>query len=65
MKRNLFPSPDPEEPVTLAKDVDADDPEASDLLDAISRDSSEEDQPDEPTKRVSRTAASGDGALRP
>jgi RNA polymerase primary sigma factor len=59
MKRNLFPSPDPEEPVTLAKDVDADDPEASDLLDAISRDSSEEDQPEEPTKTVPRTAASG------
>src|SRR6185436_7397380 len=59
MKRNLFPSPDQEEPVTLAKDVDADDPEASDLLDAISRDSSEEDQPEEPTKRVTRTAASG------
>jgi RNA polymerase primary sigma factor len=59
MKRNLFPSPDPEEPVTLAKDVDADDPEASDLLEAISRDSSEEDQPEEPTKTVARTAASG------
>jgi RNA polymerase primary sigma factor len=59
MKRNLFPSPDPEEPVTLAKDVDADDPEASDLLDAISRDSSEEDQPEEPTKTVTRTPASG------
>jgi RNA polymerase primary sigma factor len=59
MKRNLFPSPDPEEAVTLTKDVDADDPEASDLLDAISRDSSEEDQPEEPIKRVTRTVASG------
>jgi RNA polymerase primary sigma factor len=59
MKNNLFPSADPEEPVALAKDVDADNPEASDLLDAISRASSEEDQPEEPTKTVARNAASG------
>ena len=59
MKKSLFPTAEPEEPVTLAKDVDADDPEASDLLDAISQDTSEEEQPEEPTKAVTRTAASG------
>jgi RNA polymerase primary sigma factor len=59
MKKSLFPTTEPEEPVTLAKDVDADDPEASDLLDAISQDTSEEEQPEEPTKAVTRTAASG------
>jgi len=42
MKENLFPTPEPEELVTMAKDVDADDPEASDLLDVIGRDTSEE-----------------------
>ena len=35
MKENLFPTPEPEELVTATKDVDADDPEASDLLDVI------------------------------
>jgi len=59
MKKSLFPTTEPEEPVTLARDVDADDPEASDLLDAISRDTSEEEQPEEPTKAVTRPAASG------
>ncbi len=43
MKENIFPTPEPEELVTIAKDVDADDPEASDLLDVIGRDTSEEE----------------------
>jgi RNA polymerase primary sigma factor len=59
MKENLFPTPEPEELVTIAKDVDADDPEASDLLDVIGRDTSVDEQPEEPTKAVTRTAASG------
>ena len=59
MKNNLFPTPEPEELVTIAKDVDADDPEASDLLDVIGRDTSEAEQPEEPTKAVTRTAVSG------
>jgi RNA polymerase primary sigma factor len=59
MKKNLFSSTDPEESLTLAKDVDADDPEASDLLEAISRGSSEEDQPEETSKTETRTVASG------
>src|SRR3989442_14357666 len=59
MKENLFPTPEAEEFVTIAKDVDADDPEASDLLDVIGRDTSEEEQPEEPTKAVTRTAVSG------
>ena len=59
MKENLFPTPEPEELVTIAKDVDADDPEASDLLDVIGRDTSADEQPEEPTKAVTRTAASG------
>ena len=56
MKENLFSTPEPEELVTIAKDVDADDPEASDLLDVIGRETSEEEQPEEPTKAVTRTA---------
>ena len=59
MKNNRFPTPEPEELVTIAKDVDADDPEASDLLDVIGRDTSEEEQAKEPTKAVTRTAVSG------
>ncbi len=59
MKENVFPSPEPEEPVTIVKDVDADDPEASDLLDVIGRDTSEEGQPEEPTKALIRTAVNG------
>jgi len=58
MKKSLFPTTEAEEPVTLAGDVDADDPEASDLLDAISRGTSEEEQPEETTKAVTRTAVS-------
>lgn len=58
MKENLFPTPEAEELVAIAKDVDADDPEASDLLDVIGRDTSEEEQPDEPTKGGTRTAVS-------
>jgi len=58
MKEDLFPTPESEELVTIAKDVDADDPEASDLLDVIGRDSSEEEQPEEATKPVTRTAVS-------
>ncbi len=59
MKKNLFPTPDPEELVTTVKDVDADDPEASDLLDVIGRDTSEEEQVEESTKAVTRTGLSG------
>ncbi|MDE3051407.1 MAG: hypothetical protein KGJ48_16095, partial [Nitrospirota bacterium] len=59
MKENLFPTPEPEELATITKDVDADDPEASDLLDVIGRDTSEEEQPEEPTKTVSRAAVTG------
>ena len=59
MKENLFPTPAEGELVTIAKDVDADDPEASDLLDVIGRDTSEEEQPEEPTKAVTRTAVNG------
>ena len=59
MKRNLFTTPEPEELVTNTKDVDADDPEASDLLDVIGRETSEEEPPEELTKKVSPTAVSG------
>jgi RNA polymerase primary sigma factor len=59
MKENLFPTPESEELVELAKDVDADDPEASDLLDVIGRGSSDEEHPEEPTKTVTRTSVSG------
>jgi len=56
MKENLFPTPEPDELVAIAKDVDADDPDASELLDVIGRATSEEEQPEEPTKAVARTA---------
>jgi hypothetical protein len=46
MKENRFSTPEAEELVTIAKDVDADDPEASDLLDVIGRETSEEEQPE-------------------
>jgi RNA polymerase primary sigma factor len=59
MKENPFPTPESEECVETAKDVDADDPEASDLLDVIGRETSEEEQPEDPTKTVTRTAAIG------
>ena len=59
MKRNLFTTPEPEELVMNTKDVDADDPEASDLLDVIGRETSEEEPPEELTKKVSPTAVSG------
>ena len=59
MKENLFLTPEPEELVTIAKDVDADDPEASDLLDVIGRDTPEEEQPEEPATAVTRTAVNG------
>ncbi|MEP6932929.1 MAG: sigma-70 family RNA polymerase sigma factor [Nitrospirota bacterium] len=59
MKENLFLTPEPDEHVTIAKDVDADDPEASDLLDMIGRDRSEAEQPEEATKTVPRTAVGG------
>jgi RNA polymerase primary sigma factor len=59
MKENIFPTPEPEELVTIAKDVDADDPEASDLLDVIGRDTSEEEQHGEPTKAATPAAVGG------
>jgi RNA polymerase primary sigma factor len=59
MKENLFLAPESEEHVTIAKDVDADDPDASDLLDVIGRNSSEEEQSEEPIKVVAPTAMSG------
>ena len=58
MKESLFPTPEPEELVPMAKDVDADDPEASDLLDVIGKDTSEEEQPEEPVKAATRAAVS-------
>jgi RNA polymerase primary sigma factor len=58
MKKNLFPTPEPEELVTMTKDVDADDPEASDLLDVIGKDSSEEEPSEEPVKPTTRAAVS-------
>ncbi len=60
MREHLFPTPEPEELVAIAKDVDADDPEASGLLDVIGRDASEEEESDvPPVKAVTRTAVSG------
>jgi len=59
MKENRFLTPEPDALVTIVKDVDADDPEASDLLDVIGRDASDEEQSEEPTKAVVRTAVSG------
>ena len=59
MKEDLFTVPEPDELVTIAKDVDADDPEASDLLDVIGRDTAEEEQAEEPTKTALRTAVAG------
>jgi RNA polymerase primary sigma factor len=59
MKKNLFPTPEPEELVTMTKDVDADDPEASDLLDVIGKDTSEEEPSEEPVKPATRAAVSG------
>lgn len=59
MKKNLFTTPEPEELVTITKDVDADDPEASDLLDVIGRETVVEEPSEELTKKVSRTAVSG------
>ena len=58
MKKNLFPTPEPEELVTMTKDVDADDPEASDLLDVIGKDTSEEEPSEEPVKPTTRAAVS-------
>ena len=58
MKKNLFPTPEPEELVTMTKDVDADDPEASDLLDVIGKDTSEEKPSEEPVKPTTRAAVS-------
>lgn len=59
MREHLFPTPEPEELVAIAKDVDADDPEASGLLDVIGRDTSEEEESVVPAKAVTRTAVSG------
>jgi RNA polymerase primary sigma factor len=58
MKENLFPPPETEELITIAKDVDADDPAASDLLDVIGRDTSGEEEPEVPTKTATRAAVS-------
>ena len=59
MKKDLYTTPETEELVTTAKDVDADDPEASDLLDVIGRDTAEEEQPEELIKKVTRPTVSG------
>ena len=59
MREHLFPTPEPEELVAIAKDIDADDPEASGLLDMIGLDTSEEDGPVVPAKAVARTAVNG------
>ena len=59
MKENIFPTPEPEELATIAKDVDADDPDASDLLDVIGRDTSEEEQHEESPKAATPAAVGG------
>lgn len=59
MKDSHSPTPVQREPVAIVKDVDADDPDASDLLDVIGRDTSEEEQLEEPVKATTRTAVSG------
>lgn len=59
MKENIFPTPEPEELATIAKDVDADDPEASDLLDVIGRDTSEEEQHEESPKAATPAVGGG------
>jgi RNA polymerase primary sigma factor len=59
MNENLFLTNESEELRSIAKDVDADVPEASDLLDVIGRDTSEEQPPEEPTKTVTRHAVGG------
>ncbi len=59
MREPLFPTPEADELIAVAKDVDADDPEASGLLDVIGRDTSEEEEPVVPAKAVTRTAVQG------
>ncbi len=59
MRESLLPTPEPEELVTIAPDVDTDAPEASGLLGAIGEDASEEDEPVAPATAVTRTAVSG------
>ena len=59
MREPLFPTPEADELIAVAKDVDADNPEASGLLDVIGRDTSEEEEPIVQAKAVTRTAVQG------
>ena len=59
MSEPLFPTPEADELIAVAKDVDADNPEASGLLDVIGRDTSEEEEPIVQAKAVTRTAVQG------
>jgi RNA polymerase primary sigma factor len=56
MKDNMFPAEELGENQPEAKDVDADNPEDSDLLDMIGRDSADDDQSDETVKPAKRQA---------
>lgn len=55
MKDEVFPTTEQEDKLALPPDVDADDPEASGLLDAIGRDSSAESPPAERPKAAARS----------
>ncbi len=59
MKDDLFPTPEPDEPTAATKDVDADDPEASDLMDAIGQESAEEEPSEETPKAAARPVVTG------
>ncbi len=59
MSKPVFPTPEADELIAGAKDVDADDPEASGLLDVIGRDTAEEEEPVVPAQAVTRTAVQG------
>ncbi len=56
MKDDLFSTPESDEPTAAAKDVDADDPEASNLMDAIGQESADEEESEEKTKVSARPA---------
>lgn len=55
MKNDLFPTHEPDDSPAAAKDADADDPEASDLMDAIGQESAEEEHTEEAPKAAARS----------
>lgn len=57
MKDDLFPTEEAEKKSTVTKDVDADNPEDSDLLDMIGRDSADDDQSRAAARPIRRQAA--------